>query len=177
MADQAKKKRTQALSKFTRNVNKLVTLLEDDAPPELVSPQYDEVQECWKILEDAHDNYLEEIGDEDLDGPGGLAYLDKPGGDHSTVLVKYSAYLKSQDEAQRQLATRQAEADRLLEVERRNREAKEQKDLEDGVRLDELTRQFDSMSLEVDSEIDLFNRSLLNLEGTLSAASGEDRRV
>ena len=75
------------------------------------------------------------------------------------------------------MATRQAEADRLLEVEKRNREAKEQKDLEDGVRLDELTRQFDSMSLEVDSEIDLFNRSLLNLEGTLSAASGEDRRV
>ena len=85
--------------------------------------------------------------------------------------------MKGQNEAQRLSATRQAEADRLLEVEKRNREAKERKDQDEVARSEELTRQYDSLSLEVESEVDLFNRLLLNLEETLRVASGEDRRV
>ena len=121
MADAAKKKRTTSLSKFTLNVNKLKRLIDTDAPPELVRPQYEKVQECWSILEAAHDTYLEEIDGEDLEGDGGLAYLDKPGDDHSTVLVLFEEYLKGHDEAQVQLTARLAEQDRLLEDEKRAR--------------------------------------------------------
>ena len=45
-----------------------------------------------------HDTYLEEIDHEHVQGE--LVYLDKPGDDHSTVLVRYAAYLKGRDEAQ-----------------------------------------------------------------------------
>ena len=71
MAEVTKKKRTQSLSKFTLNVNKLTKLINNNAPLELVRPQYEKVQECWNILEEAHDTYLEEIDEEDLEGAGG----------------------------------------------------------------------------------------------------------
>ena len=176
MAEVAKKKRTQSLSKFTLNVNKLTKLINNNAPLELVRPQYEKVQECWNILEEAHDTYLEEIDEEDLEGARGLAYLDKPGDDHSTVLVLFAAYLKGQDEAQAQAATRQAEQEQLLESNKRVREAKERKDQDEAVRVEELTRQFDSLKSEVDSEVGVFGRSIVNLEDVLKDASGEDKR-
>ena len=53
---------------------------------------------------------------------------------------------------------------------------KERKDQEDAARLDELTRQFDSLLREVDSEVGVFSRSIVNLEDVLQGASGEDKR-
>ena len=176
MAEAAKKKRTQSLSKFTLNVNKLTKLINNNAPLELVRPQYEKVQECWNILEEAHDTYLEEIDENDLEGAGGLAYLDKPGDDHSTVLVLFAVYLKGQDEAQVQAATRRAEQEQLLESNKRVREAKERKDQDEAVRVEELTQQFDSLKSEVDSEVGVFGRSIVNLEDVLKDASGEDKR-
>ena len=132
MADAAKKKRTQSLSKFTRKVNELTKLINSEAPLELVEPLYKKVEECWSNLEDAHDAYLDEITEEVLQGAGGMAYIDKPGDDHSTVLVLYAAYLKGRDEAQALSTARQAEQDRLLEDAKRAREAKERQDQEEA---------------------------------------------
>ena len=177
MAEEAKKKRSRALGKLTLNINKLVPLLDDNAPPELVTPAYGKVQECWTVLEDSHDEYLEMIDEEDLEGAGGMAYLDKPGVDHSNVLVKYSAYLKGLDKTLTAAAAAQAKADILLESEKRSREAKERKDQEEVVRVEELRRQFDSLMKEVESEVGVFSLSLADLENSLEDASGEDRRV
>ena len=174
--DVAKKARTKALTKFTRNTNDLTKLIQSDAPRELVEPQYKKVEECWSNLEDAQDAYLDEIEVGDLEGPGGVAYLDKPGDDHSTVLVLYAAYLKDRNAAQEDKAARQAEQDRLLEDAKRVREAKERQDEEKAARADEMTRKFDSLMREVDSEVGVFSRSLINLEGLLQDASKDDKR-
>ncbi len=53
MANQAKKKRTQALSRFTRNVNTLETLLDENSPTELVhrnSKLSELFGSLWKML-------------------------------------------------------------------------------------------------------------------------------
>ena len=71
MADDLKRKRTQALSKFTRNLNSFTKLLEDNSPKSLVDPQFETVNSCWKVLEDVHDDYIA-VTDEDIEGDGGV---------------------------------------------------------------------------------------------------------
>ena len=77
MADELKKKRTKALSKFTRNLNSFTKLLEDNSPKALVDPKYEAVNSCWKVLEDVHDDYLEAT-DEDIEGDGGVSLIFQP---------------------------------------------------------------------------------------------------
>ena len=44
--EEEKNKRRSALSNFTRNLNTLTSLLEDNSPPLLVNPQYDKFKDC-----------------------------------------------------------------------------------------------------------------------------------
>ena len=116
-ANAEKRKRTNALSKFTRNINTFDSLLDDAAPPELMKPQWDVVKTCWQALEKAHDDYLEKAEDIDDDSAGGSAYIDAPGERHTTSLIRYSAYLKEQAKSEKLLVEREEGENRLVDEE------------------------------------------------------------
>ena len=113
--------------------------------------------------------HLEKV--EDFEDAGGLSYLDEPGEGHTTALVKFSGYLKGQDESEMVKAERKAEVDRLLVEERNKREAKEKKDAEMLRVKEELERRFQSRKLEVDAAIESFNRMAVGLKKTLEDVS------
>ena len=125
MADLPKKKRSQALSNFTRNVTTFNSLLGDSAPSILVRPQFDKVQSCWEKLELAQECFIEKT-DIDIDThKDGLAYLDEPGNTHSEILHQYSEYLKGGEEDDKHKKEREEEQVRLLEEEKRKRASNE----------------------------------------------------
>ena len=164
MAEAAKKERKVALGKFTRTINTLNKLLDTIPKPplNLVEPQYDNLNRVWSALEDAHDDYVGK-DDDVADDATGFGYLDEPGERFNTALVRYSAYLREQEEVVKESEGKKVEADRLYENERRKREAKELKDAEDQRVREELQKQFQSLKLEV--EVD--SKSFTNIAGSL----------
>ena len=91
-ADLSKKKRSQALSNFTRAHNELITYIDESAPPVLTTPQFEKVESCWEKLEAAQDDFIEHT-DIDVDtDPLGVAYLDEPGTRHGAALKRYAEY-------------------------------------------------------------------------------------
>ena len=60
MADAAKKRRSQALSNFTRSANVFDSLIAESSPSELVKPQFEKVVSCWDKLEAAQEVFIEE---------------------------------------------------------------------------------------------------------------------
>ena len=74
MADQAKKK---CWGSSREHLNKLRTFLDDNSPPELVKPHYEKVQESSTVPEDAHDQYLGEIDEEDLQSRRSMYLIDR----------------------------------------------------------------------------------------------------
>ena len=77
-AVQEKKQRSLAKSNFTRNVNKLNSLLDNNvSQAELVTPQFDKVNESYELLEKAHQEFLNTTDidiEEDVDG---FAYMEQ----------------------------------------------------------------------------------------------------
>ena len=67
-----------------------------------------------------------------LDDDTGFGYLDEPGERHDLALVRYSAYLRDQDEVEKTSAEKKVEADLRVEDERRKREVREAKELKDA---------------------------------------------
>lgn len=95
--DVAKKKRSQALSNFTRSNNRLIAMLDDDAPVNLVTPLYSKLESCWETLEKAQDAFIEVADGIDVDtDPQGCSYLNEPEGTHTTTLKRYSSFIKDQ---------------------------------------------------------------------------------
>ena len=85
MADLEKRKRQQALSKFTRNVNTLKRLLDEDAQNRQTTIRN------YQNLLGVSGKYVEKEEAAIQDDAEGLGYLDEPGERHSNILVKYSA--------------------------------------------------------------------------------------
>ena len=177
MADAAKKDRKVALGKFTRTVNTLNRLLDTIPKPplNLVEPQYDNLKRVWSVLEDAHDQYVG-MDDNVADDVTGFGYLDEPGERYNTVLVRYSAYLREQEDSARESEGKKVEADRLYEDEKRKREAKELKDAEDQRVQEELQRQFQSLMLEVEVDSESFTNIAGSLEDSLVDVTDTNKR-
>ena len=175
MADQEKKKRSQALSRFTRNINILAKLLDEDAPTEVVAPQFETVKTLWQSLEDSHDDFIEKSEDVE-ENDGGLGYLDEPGERHATILVRYSAYLKGKVQLERETENKKVEADRLLDEERRKREVRELKEAEDVKKKEELNAKFEALNLEVAAGVETFKRVTSGMKDSLKEASDKDKR-
>ena len=117
----AKKKRSLALSKFTRSVNTFTSLLDGVSPKSLVEPQYDLVKTCWSALEEAQEEFLEITVD--IDAAGGVVdYLDEPEVRHTDALKAYAAYLKAVDDTELAAARQLAQEASLLENEKRKHE-------------------------------------------------------
>ena len=141
----AKKKRSKALSKFTKNLNTFNGLLEVNSPKSLVEPQYELVKTCWSTLEDAQDEYLDAI--EDIDAAGGLNYLDDPGVRHTEALKAYAAYLKAADVSELAAVKQRAHDTDLLEHEQRKREADQRHKEDQAKAKEELTLRFAALKL------------------------------
>ena len=176
MAGVEKRKRSQALSNFTRSVNIFNSLIDDNASPILVTPQLEKLNSCWEKLEVAQDNF---IGVTDIDiemDKDGLIFLDEPGIRHGAALIRYSAFLKGEKDNEAMSLQRKAEEDRLLEEERRKTAAAETKVAEDAKLQEERERRFASNKAEFFSEVDAFKRLNLGLVDTLAESSGADMR-
>ena len=174
--DPAKRKRSVALSHFTKSVNSFTKLVDISSPCSLVTPAFEKVKSCWETLETAHDNYIE-VAEVDIDtDPGGLAFLDEPGERLDEVLVRYSTFLKEDARAEKASEAKKAEDDRLLEDERRKRLAKESKDAEEVQRQEEAERKFENAKAEFFSTVDSFQRLNLGFQDSLEVGSEHDLR-
>ena len=170
----AKKKRSKALSKFTKNLNTFNGLLEVNSPKSLVEPQYELVKTCWSTLEDAQDEYLDAI--EDIDAAGGLNYLDDPGVRHTEALKAYAAYLKAADVSELAAVKQRAHDADLLGHEQRQREADQRLKEEQARAKEELIQKFASLKVEVDVGVASFSHLTQGLKDSLGDASEEVKR-
>ena len=104
MADQAKKKRSIALSAFTRNLNTLLSLMNQSSHIVLVSPQFEKFQQSWDKLEAAHEEFMEKTDiDIEVDS-NGLQYLDEPNERKEKGIMCYASYLKiSEDDKNKEI--------------------------------------------------------------------------
>ena len=172
------RKRSQAKSKFTRNYNVLDKLISENAPLELVKPQFEKFKNCWESLELAHDTYLELSGVDDVDeNNGSKGYLDEPGERHSAILLSYSTYLKGEAIKENEASAKKVENEKLLEIERSQREAKELKEAEDTKKKEELVNKLKSLKLEVTEDIDTFVRVTPKLKDVMKEASERDIEI
>ena len=95
-----KRKRSHALSNFTRSTNKLEEHLTISSPESIVRPLYDKMMICWEKLEEAQESFILE-NDIDVDNdPDGAKYLDAPGARHSAAMIKYAEYLRSEEKSE-----------------------------------------------------------------------------
>ena len=53
-----KRKRITEASNFTRNLNQLIKLIDVDAQPVLVTPQFEKMSDSYDKLEAAHNDFL-----------------------------------------------------------------------------------------------------------------------
>ena len=114
MADAAaKKKRSAALGKFTRNLNTLSGMLDTETPEEIVKTQFEKLRICYNTLEDVHDAFLEVTEIEDIEtDKDGIHYLDKHSETFNKTVNRYSEYLKSLTEINREELNRKETLDR-----------------------------------------------------------------
>ena len=149
MASVEKKKRSQALSNFTRNVNKLTELIDSLSPLVVVTPQFEKVMKCWEKLEEAQDEFIAITDIEDVDtDPEGVQYLDAPGIRHSECMKKYSEYLRSEEKVEERNRQQKESDERNFEVERSKREIQESVAKETAVRELELNTKHASVKAE-----------------------------
>ena len=120
----AKRRRSSALSNFTRNENLFNNRITNSSPLSIVTPLYDKVTVAWEALEKAHDEFIEVTEIDIEEDAGGLKYLDEPAGRYDSVIESYSNYLKQESEKEKREEVKKSEEQVRLETERKKREAK-----------------------------------------------------
>ena len=134
----AKRRRSAALSNFTRNENLFNKRIENSAPLSVVTPLYEKVNVTWEALEKAHNEFLE-VTDIDIEeDDGGQKYMDDPMGRYDSILESYSNYLKKESEREETAEVKRSEVRERLEIEKKKREAKELKDAEEIQRKEDM---------------------------------------
>ena len=177
MAEEMKRKRSRTLGKFTRTYNTLVKLLDQEGSNRsVVDPQFESLKTIWEALEDTHEDYLANADAAVSDDAVEAAYLDEPGERYTTAVVRYSEYLKSQDESKQKSEESKVKGDRLYEDERRKRETKELKEEEELRAKEELKVKFQSLTLEVKTDVDSFKNIAGSLKNSLEEASDQVKR-
>ena len=71
---QEKTKRVVAKSNLTRNINKLIKVLDVRASLDLVREQFRKVRDCYEKLEQAHEEYILVAEIDISEDPDGIAY-------------------------------------------------------------------------------------------------------
>ena len=73
-----KRRRKSARHGFTRNLNTLLQMIDDESPECIVTPQYLKLQSCWNKLEEAQDQFIESLNEDLDDDAPEMMYLDDP---------------------------------------------------------------------------------------------------
>ena len=170
-----KTKRTAALSTFTRNEKTLNSMIDDECPRDIVTPQYEKLQTVWNKLEAAHDTYLETIDGDIADAE--LNKLDEPSDRYRAVLKRYSDFIKGANNVERtQLRAREVE-NREAEKEMRKQVESEKKLAEDIQQKQEMALRFESAKTELETGIDVFNRFVKSMELSLADVTESVKRT
>ena len=170
-----KKRRTSAKANFTRAQNKLNSYLEKDAQAELVTPQFEKMNNCYEILEKAHELFLEATDIDIETEPDGITYMDSIDAAHESTVLKYSTFLKTSTEQQNQIQS-DARADEDTKAkEARKTIAEEAEAAEERKLTQERQKKFESVKAQVSSNIATFKRLTLNVKDSLSDISMVDK--
>ena len=156
-----RRKRSNALSNFTRSVNKLEGQIDVPSPASIVKPLFEKMMNCWEKLEEAQEAFILQ-NDIDVDqDPDGSAYLDASETRHSAALKKYAEYLR--------------EEQRTEEDDRKQAE-EDSKQSEAAVKQQELNTKFASSEAELRTLIESFNRMNVDVADSLKEVSDQDKR-
>ena len=169
-----KNKRKTALGTFTRNERTLNSMLDDESPKDMVTPQYEKLKICWDKLEVAHDNYLETLEGE-ID-PVDENKLDEPGVRYRNVLKRYSEFIKTANSAERNELRQRETENRDAEKAVRQELATEKKTAEDNQQKQEKEARFESAKTELDTGINVFNRFVKSMEESLANVTESVKR-
>ena len=164
-----KRKRTAALSTFTRNVKSLTQMLDSGSPKIVVDTQFEKLQVCWNKLEEAHDEFIKN-SEVDLDEDSAdMKYLDEPSERHLGMVKRYSENFKTSVVVERdEVQQKDAEA--------RAAEEKFRREAEEKVRKDEVKARFDSAKAELQMSVASFKRLAVSLKDSVINASDSDKR-
>ena len=175
MADIPKKKRSQALSHFTRAYNELTTYIDESAPPVLTTRQFEKLESCWEKLEAAQDVFIEETDIDVDEDPLGIKYLDEPGARHASVLKRYAEYLKKAKVTETRDLEESAANQKLAEEDRLRTEAEQRKVADDLKKAEELNVKFESAKTGFLSRVSAFKELNADIQTTLTGASDADK--
>ena len=164
-----KNKRKTARQSFTRNLNTLLQMIENESPENVVTPQYTKLQTYYNKLEEAHECFIESLDEDVPDDSPEMTYLDDPTVSYNDAVKRYSAFLKVNAEVVR--------VD-LQQKEKADREAAEtiRMETEETVRKDEMKARFESAKAELATSIAGFKRLALSKKDSLIAASDSINR-
>ena len=177
-AAEKKSQRATAKSIFTRCINKLNNILDNNVTQaELVTPLFEKVNQCYETLEDAHNEYIAAATDINIEEHAdGNAYMEKIDESHNKVVVRYSEFLKTAAK-QEQLDVQEAklQEDKRIREEHKTIEA-EKKAAEELKLKEERAERFATQKAQLLSSTAAFNRMTVSLKVNLKDVSGADRR-
>ena len=177
-AVEKKSQRATAKSIFTRCINKLNNILDNNVTQaELVTPLFEKVNQCYETLEDAHNEYIAVATDINIEEHAdGNAYMEKIDESHNKVVVRYSEFLKTAAK-QEQLDVQEAklQEDKRIREEHKTIEA-EKKAAEELKLKEERAERFGTQKAQLLTSIAAFNRMTVSLKVNLKDVSGADRR-
>ena len=173
-ATTTKKRRSAALSTFTRNEKALNALLDDDSPKQVVTPQFEKLQACWNKLEEIHDAFIEvadgEIPEVDLNK------LDEPNERYLAVVKRYSTFLKTSDTVERTQLEQKEKATRDAEEALRKEVEAERKATEEEEQKAEMNAKFLSSKAELNTGINAFSRLVASMTLNVGGVSDSVKR-
>ncbi len=176
VAEEEKKKRITSKSNFTRSVTKLNKLLDVDAPVDIVTPQYEKMNQCYDILEKDHNAFLSATDIDIQNHADGLQYILDIDATQETVMVRYCEFINKATTSQRndEKEAKDLEDDRAKE--QRKALEEEARAAEELKLSHERKEKFNSEKVRISSQIDSFNRMTINVKDTLNDISLVDKR-
>ena len=177
VAELEKKQRSTAKSNFTRNVKKLIGYLDNDvSQAEIVTPQFALMNECFELLEKAHQEFLNAT-DIDIDeSQEGVAYMDSCDATHASAVARYSKFLSKVSDVQLALQKTAQDEQEKKEKETQRETEKEMKEAEQLKLTMERKLEFDTQKVQLESAITAFNCMVIALKDNLIDVSVTDRR-
>ena len=157
-----KRQRTSAKSNFTRNLNLLTGLMENNAQAFLVTQQFEKFAGCFRKLEETQEAFIGATDIDDIENHAdGIKFMDTPYEQYNTVLTRYSGYLKTSEETDR-TQSKKREADDLA--------------AEKAVQQQETNEKFKSEAAKLEAAIDTFGRTNGKIQDSIAEAPVSDKR-
>ena len=157
-----KRQRTTAKSNFTRNLNILTSLIDDQSQSFLVTEQFEKFKKCFQKLEETQEAFLNVTDIDDIENHAdGLKFMDNPFEQYNTALKAYSNYLKTSQELEHTQAKKREEDGLAAEKELQRQEAKEK---------------FKCEAAKLEAAIDTFRQTNEKTQDSIIDAPASDKR-